>query len=213
MTDGGVAVAPNLLILTPLAAERLALGRLARGAHVMQTGMGPERSRRAAEAAADVGGRAVAVIGFCGALDPRLNPGDVIVATEVRTPDGTPTPCSSAPVLAALRRLGIDSVHAGPIVSTDHIIRDDERVALAATGAIAVDMESAWLAKAARGRPLAVLRAVVDTPQRELRRAWASAVGGIAAYRSLRRATPAVLSWGRSAAHGSDGTAMIRERI
>ena len=195
---GRAAVAPNLLILTPLPVERLALGHLAREAHVMQTGMGPERAQRAAQAAGDVAAQAVAVVGFCGGLDPRLKPGDVVVATEVRTTDGVSRPCSSAPMLAALRRLGIERVHAGPIVSTHHIVRDDERAALAHSGAIAVDMESAWLADAARGRPLAVLRAVVDTPERELRRLWSTAVGGIAAYGSLRSATPAVLSWGRA---------------
>jgi len=39
---------------------------------------------------------------------------------------------------------------------------------LAAEGLIAADMESAALAAAAQGRPLAVLRAVSDTPGRPL---------------------------------------------
>jgi 4-hydroxy-3-methylbut-2-enyl diphosphate reductase len=37
------------------------------------------------------------------------------------------------------------------------------------SGAIAVDMESAWVAEAARGRPFAVLRVLSDTPEHELR--------------------------------------------
>ena len=190
---------PDLLILTPLTMERLALGGAAAapGVHVMQTGMGPERAQGAAQVARDIGARAVAVMGFCGALRADLEPGDLVVATEIRTRDGSYVPCSSAPVLAALRRLGVGRVHVGPIVSTGHIARDDERTELATTGAIAVDMESAWLADAARDRPLAVLRAVVDTPERELRRVWSTAVGGISAYRNLRSATPAILSWGR----------------
>ena len=195
------AATGGLLILTPLTVERLALGAAsnAPGVHVMQTGMGPDRARRAADVARDASAAALAVVGFCGALEPNLKPGDLVVATEVRTPDGRSLPCSSAPLLAALRRVGMDRVHVGPIVSTDHIARDHERTELRATGALAVDMESAWLAEAAGGRPLAVLRAVVDTPERELSRVWSTAVGGIAAYRNLRNATPALLSWGRAA--------------
>ena len=191
--------AVDVLILAPLAVERLALGRAIAGARIMQTGLGPERAEAAAGVARDIDARAVAVVGFCGALSPDLQPGDLVVATEVRTPNGRPVPCSTAPLLAALRRLGVKRVHVGPIVSTDHIARDGERGDLAETGAIAVDMESAWLAEAAAGRPLAVLRAVVDTPERELRRAWSTAVSGITAYRNLRAAAPAVLSWGRAA--------------
>jgi 4-hydroxy-3-methylbut-2-enyl diphosphate reductase len=37
------------------------------------------------------------------------------------------------------------------------------------SGAIAVDMESAWVAEAARGRPFAVVRVLSDTPEHELR--------------------------------------------
>jgi 4-hydroxy-3-methylbut-2-enyl diphosphate reductase len=189
----------DLLILTPLAVERLAVGPTEAGVQVMQTGMGMDRARAAANAARDIDARAVAVVGFCGALTSGLRPGDLVVATEVRTVGGTSVPCSSAPLLAALRRLGVRRVHAGPILSIDHIARDGEREELARTGAIAVDMESAWLAEAASSRPLAVLRAVVDTPERELGRVWNTAVNGITAYRNLRAASPAVLSWGRAA--------------
>ncbi|HEX2090126.1 MAG TPA: 4-hydroxy-3-methylbut-2-enyl diphosphate reductase [Actinomycetota bacterium] len=194
------AATQDLLILTPLTVERLALGGAAAepGVHVMQTGMGPDRARAAAVAADQIDARAVAVVGFCGALGDDFRPGDLVVASEVRAPDGSSVPCSSAPLLAALRRLGAQRVHVGPIVSIDHIARGDERTELAATGAIAVDMESAWLADAARDRPLAVLRSVVDTPEHELRRVWSTAVNGITAYRNLRAATPALLSWGRA---------------
>ncbi len=200
-TDGIGGATQDLLILTPLTVERLALGGAAgaHGIHVMQTGMGPERAQQAAKVARDVAARAVAVVGFCGALHPDLRPGDLVVASEVRTREGSPIPCSSAPLLAALRRVAAGRVHVGPIISTDHIARGDERAELAASGAIAVDMESAWLAQAARDRPIAVLRAVVDTPEHELRRVWSTAVNGITAYRNLRSATPAIVSWGRAA--------------
>jgi len=52
----------------------------------------------------------------------------------------------SAPLLAgALRRLGL-TVHVGPIVCTPRLVSGAGRAALAATGALAVDMESAAVA-------------------------------------------------------------------
>jgi 4-hydroxy-3-methylbut-2-enyl diphosphate reductase len=53
---------------------------------------------------------------------------------------------------------------------------------LARTGALAVDMESAYVAESVR--PLAVLRVVFDTGRRPLR----ALAAGPQAYRTLRRA-------------------------
>src|SRR5213593_1699869 len=138
----------------------------------------PEQARRILE-----GAGAVAVAGFCGALDPSLRPGDVVVATEVRGPDGA-RPCPSAGILAAaLTTMGI-TARVGPLVSMDHVVSGSERERLRVeTGALAVDMESAWLAAAAGDRPFAVLRIVVDTPRRELtRNPLSTARGGLKAY-------------------------------
>src|SRR5262249_32797049 len=54
--------------------------------------------------------------------------------------------------------------------SVREIIIGDARARMRESGAIAVDMESAWVAEAARGRPFAVVRVLSDTPKRELRR-------------------------------------------
>jgi 4-hydroxy-3-methylbut-2-enyl diphosphate reductase len=88
-------------------------------------------------------------------------------------------------------------VRVGPLVSADHVVRGPERAALAAEGALAADMESAWLAPAAAGRPLAVLRVALDTPERELHRPLATLAGGFTAWRALRRAAPALALWAR----------------
>jgi 4-hydroxy-3-methylbut-2-enyl diphosphate reductase len=63
-------------------------------------------------------------------------------------------------------------------------------------------MESFWLARAAAGRPFAVLRAVSDGPRHEF---WRPAIvtQGIAALRSLRRAAPSLAAWAREALAGS----------
>ena len=61
-------------------------------------------------------------------------------------------------------------------------------------GALAVDMESAWLAESAAGRPLAVLRVVVDRAGRRLSDPRI-AVDGVRALRSLRRCSSVLSEW------------------
>jgi 4-hydroxy-3-methylbut-2-enyl diphosphate reductase len=189
----------SLLVLAPLRIEARALGAAA-DTRVLRTGMGPKRSRAAARRVAATEADAVAVAGFCGALDPALRPGDLVVATEVRGVggDGITVACPTAVLLAgALRRAGL-VVHTGPIVSSPKLVRGAERERLLATGAIAADMESAWLAEAAAGRPFAVVRAVVDTPARELHSPAALVGGARDAYRSLRTAAAVLADWGRA---------------
>jgi 4-hydroxy-3-methylbut-2-enyl diphosphate reductase len=77
--------------------------------------------------------------------------------------------------------------------------RGAERAQLASDGSIAVDMESAWLAAGAAGRPFAALRAVVDTPSRELVR-FSTVPSGFKAYRALGRAAGALDSWAQTLA-------------
>jgi 4-hydroxy-3-methylbut-2-enyl diphosphate reductase len=181
----------GLLVLAPLRIEAFAARRSA--ATVMRTGMGPDRAAAAAQAAAQEPARAVAVLGFCGALDPELAPGDLVVADELRGANG-PFPCEGAEgVAVALRRAGLEA-RRGPLVSIRKIARGSARQELAADGSIAVDMESAWLAPAAAGRPFAALRAVVDTPSHELLRPR-TVVSGITAYRALGRAAGALEAW------------------
>jgi 4-hydroxy-3-methylbut-2-en-1-yl diphosphate reductase len=177
--------------------ECVAVRRGLPGALVLRSGMGPARARSAALLAARIPADAVAVAGFCGALVEGLRAGDVVVASEVRGPEGV-TACESGPVVAALAALGETSVHVGPVASADHLVRGAERAVLAREGALVVDMESAWLAPAAAGKPFAVLRVVLDTPARELCRPLATLAGGLAAWRALRRAAPALALWART---------------
>jgi 4-hydroxy-3-methylbut-2-enyl diphosphate reductase len=93
-----------------------------------------------------------------------------------------------------LRRGGL-TVHVGPIASSQRLVLRDRRRTLRQTGAIAVDMESAWLAPAARGQPLVTLRVVVDTDRHELHRPLRTVYGAAVAYRSLRRACALVEEW------------------
>jgi 4-hydroxy-3-methylbut-2-enyl diphosphate reductase len=189
----------RLLICTALGIEARALRHgLPAGppdTTVLRTGIGPARAGRTAEVAG--GFDALAVAGFGGALDDGLRPGDVLVADEVRFGDRV-FACPSAPLLAGeLGRAGI-SAHVGPLVTCDRVVTGDERRRLAGTGARAVDMEAGPLARAADGRPFAVLRVIVDTPGRPLLRP-ATVRGGLAARTVLGEVGPVLARWAAAA--------------
>jgi 4-hydroxy-3-methylbut-2-enyl diphosphate reductase len=193
----------RLLVLAPLRIEAVALGPSGRCGLatlvVRRTGMGLEKAlRRATQLAAGPEGAtaaAVAVAGLGGALGDDLSPGDVVVADRLVDAQGTEVArLESAALLAAeLRREGIIG-RTGTVVSTDHIVTGDERASLAALGAQAVDMESTAIAAAAWAVPLAVVRAISDTPGEELF-SPAGLRGVLKALRSLRAARPALARW------------------
>jgi 4-hydroxy-3-methylbut-2-enyl diphosphate reductase len=186
-------VSSGLLVLTPLRIEAFAARRGAPSAEVVRTGMGAAKSQVAGAHVAERPARAVAVLGFCGALTDDLQPGDVVLATVVRGGDA-PVQCERLPQLVReLEDRGL-SVKLGPIVSLPSAARGAERARLAKDGSVAVDMETAWLAPAAAGRPFAALRAVVDTPSLELVRI-STLFSGVKAYRALGRAATALESW------------------
>ena len=203
------ATGSGLLVCAPLRLEARAVRRGLRGtgqviagqagagqagvAQVVAAGYGPRRASARAAALRPQPFAALAVAGTGGGLAADLQPGDLVVASEVS--DGQNViPCASAALLAGeLRRAGL-RVRVGRVVTVDHLVRGTERERLAATGALVADMESAVLARAADGRPLAVVRAVSDTPDRPLVSPGALG-GGLAALRSLRAAGPALARW------------------
>jgi 4-hydroxy-3-methylbut-2-enyl diphosphate reductase len=170
-----------------------------RGAvRVVATGYGPRRASARETMLRDQPFAAMAIAGVGGGLAAGLRPGDLVVASEV-TDGHTVIPCPSAALLAGeLRRAGL-RVRVGRVVTVDHLVRGAERERLAATGALVADMESAVLARAAAGRPLAVVRAVSDTPDRPLVSPGVLG-GGLAALRSLRAAGPALARWAAAVA-------------
>ena len=184
----------GLLVLTPLAVEAWAMRRALPGVTVLKTGVGREKSIKALSRVDQVGAEFVVIAGFCGALDPSLDPGDVVVASGLRGPDGACLALEPDFIVSALRRSRIRS-RSGLIISADRVVRGGEREELYRSGGTAADMESAWLARAARSRPLAVVRVVVDTPGRELFNPVATMVGGVKGLRTLTRVGPALRDW------------------
>lgn len=199
------------MVCAPLRVERWCLRRgLARNA-VVRTGLGPDRSERAAEFLRERRARgrldALAVAGFGGALRSDLEPGDVVVASEVWDGSGVrdvreDVSCPSAGLLASeVRGQGL-GVQTGPVLTTGHVVGGGERARLGHSGAVAADMESAPLVRAGGPRPVAVVRVVVDTATHPLR-SPSTIRGGWAAMRSLARVGPALARW--AAAVGVEG--------
>jgi 4-hydroxy-3-methylbut-2-enyl diphosphate reductase len=185
-------VKDSLLVLAPLRIEQLALGE-PEGSSLLRTGMGPDRARIAAARALAHDARALAVAGLCAGVGPELRAGDVLCASELLDEAGARTPVpGSALLAAALRRRGL-RVHVGPLASTERILGPSERQRHAGT-ALAVDMESAWLAAGAAGRPLAVVRVVADAAGRHLADPR-MALAGPRALWSLRRVSGALSEW------------------
>jgi len=176
-------VAAEVCIAAPLWVERLAL-RTARTA-VVHTGMGERRSVRARDR---LGEATVLVAGVAGGLAPEVRVGDLVVAGEVWSPDGGAVPCHGSEWLAERLRDAGFTVHRGPIVSVARL------GAATPDGALAVDMESWWLA------PAAVVRAISDTAEAPM---YSPAIvrNGTLALRALRRAVPVLDAWAQDPTH------------
>jgi adenosylhomocysteine nucleosidase len=103
--------------------------------------------------------------GVCGALDPRLSPGDLVIPERVIDTAGVSHTLTAAQYRTVLARAGT-AASSGPLVTTRAVVATPETKArlFARSGAVAVDMESAVIAaRAARsGCPALVVRAVSD---------------------------------------------------
>ncbi|KPM56843.1 4-hydroxy-3-methylbut-2-enyl diphosphate reductase [Frankia sp. R43] len=189
--------AQRLVVAAALRLEAFAISRadLPEGTTIVRTGMGPDRAHRANRVVREARPDALAIVGLAGGLTDETRPGDVVVASELRLADGTVVAtCPTAPLLAGELRRGGLRVHVGPMVSVEKVATGAARTELAATGAIAVDMESATLAPGAGDRPIAAVRVIVDTPAEPLgkldlfRR-------GVTGLRTISALGPALHAW------------------
>ncbi len=152
-----------IVVVCAVPAERRALSGLAdERLRVHVSGMGAGNAARTAAAVAGDAPEALISAGFCGALAEDLRVGDLVAADVVvdeRTGDRfTPDP----------RLLAAAPGRRGAMVSAERIVRtpaDRDRL-----DGLAVDMESAALARAAgeAGIPFLALRAVTDERRHRL---------------------------------------------
>jgi 4-hydroxy-3-methylbut-2-en-1-yl diphosphate reductase len=169
----------------PLPGRPAAVGESAASGRVRLTGMGPTRALRAAWklAASLPDDLPVVVVGVGGALVNGFEAGDLVVASEIGTaqagPNGELQVIDAPSVLDERSRVLAErllealsgrfpSTSFAPLLSAPRTVRGLEREVLARSGAVICDTESVWLSRLAERRPFAIVRSVVDTPEREL---------------------------------------------
>lgn len=143
---------------------------LPKGTRIIVSGADPERlAALLAAQGEDV--TAVLSFGIAGALDPELQPGDLVAATRIRATTGA----WPADIAWAARLARATAARMGVLAGANAAAADAgaKKALRAMTGALAVDMESQLAAAhAARlGLPFAALRAVADTATETLPRA------------------------------------------
>ena len=161
-------MAYTILCTTGLAAE----AKIARRAGLAAV-VGSGNHRRTVAVVEEAAAQAECLISFgiAGALAPGLKPGDIILSTEVIDDDRRWISSESlrARVPELLAQTGAIE---GPVLGAQTVIASetDKRRAWQETGAIAVDLESVVVARAAAalGIPFLVLRAIADPATREL---------------------------------------------
>lgn len=130
---------------------------------IQSTGMGGPSAAIVIAELAELGARRLIRVGTCGALDPSLRLGELLIATEAIASDGTSRALAGdeafypdPELVDALRVAAGAVVRTGTIVSTDLFYDgpagEEERWVQA--GALAVEMESATLFALARRRGL-----------------------------------------------------------
>ncbi|MBV8367015.1 MAG: hypothetical protein JO194_11030 [Candidatus Eremiobacteraeota bacterium] len=112
----------------------------------------------------------VITCGLAGGLTPELSTGSVVIAQRVMASDGRVVECDEqlfAQLMRAARDEGHEP-HAGMLLTSEALVNGASRAAWLQRGCIAVDMETGLV----RAPRIACVRAVLDTPARELSDAW-----------------------------------------
>lgn len=171
--------ASTIGVLTGSRLEARCLGRRA-GLLIACSGADPGRARDRAGRLVEQGALVLVSFGLAGALDPALRPGDLLLPEAViRPPSGEPPRppvvnvalAWQAVLHARLTRAGLPPI-VRPVAGSDRLIGSpaDKARLFRTTGAVAVDMESHIVARAASaaGLPWLVLRAVADPADLEV---------------------------------------------
>lgn len=171
------ATAANAVMwLTPMRAEARAV-RAALPGHddqrVVRTGTGRGRASRVARSLAGVRDGVLVIAGIAGGVDPGLRTGDVVVADRVwyagsrgeRSSSPTELPAAQE-ISDALRSRGVPA-RTGALVTVDRPVLGGRRAVSGLDGAMAVDLETAWLLQVP-ARSHCVIRVIADPAGRPL---------------------------------------------
>lgn len=131
------------------------------------SGPGPQNAfRMASQLAQNFPIKGLLSIGFAGALDDVLQPGDIVLADRVIDTE------SSTDFLCQSDFLPIPSAHRGTVLSTPNVIVsvEEKQRLRAAWQALAVDMEASAVARAASAAHLAFgsVKAITDTASQSI---------------------------------------------
>jgi 4-hydroxy-3-methylbut-2-en-1-yl diphosphate reductase len=182
----------SVTFLAALRLEALALRLGAPGTRVDTFGMGERAATSALARLSQSPAEPTVLFGVSGALEKSLRPGDLVVATELGLVglDETVALEGAEDFANELAAQGLHVVSAPVVTSRRLVVGEEARAKAAAGGAVAVDMESWFLAPLARDRRFAVVRAILDVPGREVI-SPATAVAAVRAARALGRAARA----------------------
>ena len=191
----------DVLLLVSTRRERRALGARSSQAEVVRaSGAGSIRDGSAVRGSTELGRHAaVAVAGLAHGLREDVVPGTIVVADRVLAESGSVIACleSSAVIAAELMARGVP-VMVGPMISSpDGFKSPDRRASLAATGALAVDRQSAVLLEAPWDVPAAAVGVVEETAHHGWRRKTPCA-GRSGAVRQLRDVGLVLENWGQA---------------
>lgn len=155
--------------------ERIDLGQ---GACVLVSGVGPERARRAALELVDSGAQALVSFGCAGGLDPSIRVGEVLLPERVI--DGGRVEVTTDATWRRALASASGAREGGAMLESARVLKTPEQKAEAfrASGALAVDMESASVGRVAdeAGLPFLALRSVCDNATMRVPRASLLAV-------------------------------------
>ncbi len=178
----------RLGIVTALATEAAIARRAAASAPdetvapmVHLSGPGADRAARAARALVAEGSEALLSFGVAGGLDPALRPGTVVLSDRLVGPDrsvlGTDAEWRDRLLLAGHRA----TMTVGTLAGTERPLREphDKAALFAATGAVALDLESFAVARIAGAAdiPFLAVRAIADPAWRAVPEAALLALG------------------------------------
>jgi len=109
-------------------------------------------------------------VGLCGGLRRGVASGTVLIPHAIERPGGDRIVCDAelaTRLRDAARRLG-EAPESAPLVTSSSLIRGEARTRMASRGFAGVDMESGLIV----APRIAVVRVILDTPERELSEAW-----------------------------------------
>jgi adenosylhomocysteine nucleosidase len=156
------------------------LALLGAGSLLALSGIGRAAAAAAAQALVDAGVSALMTFGMAGGLDPALQPGSVVIPSELISSDGVRyVSCRAWREQVAAAVSALRPVSEGSLLTSAHAIETpaDKAAAFRTIGAAAVDMESATVAEIAakHNLPFIAVRVIVDTAADMLPRAVVAA--------------------------------------